>query len=527
LLLGLSLIGCRDLGSGWSVDTLFPMVDSRLDLVDIMTDSLVHTNSDNQLMLVYEGKIIDFSMDDFKIPDTTVLQNHPGPGVTLNWPKRVPLISDTSDNSFDVPNVDLVRTTIKSGKMEVKITSSIREDIEITYIMPGATKGGVPLSITRVLPGSPSLSNPTIRTETIDLSGYTVDLRGKNRRGYNTMIYYFTAEFVDKLNPDSIYQYGSTDYMNIENSFVKVIPEDGHGVFHTQTLSEDSISDETSGLFKNVLSGSIDLEQVKLDLSFKNYIGADFQGVIHKLASINSETGNRVDLKSDYIGKSININRALLLNNGSYPPIRASYYTIGLDEKNSNIDKLIENFPDQFAYHVDFVVNPDGNVSGGNDFIYTDYGIEGLLNIEMPLSLIANNLKLFDTTDFDPGEGDEGLKDVIGGYLHVYCDNWYPFDAEIQLKLLDKDNGELIDLFLPESNIKAGIVDENGVVTAPTRTKISAPANQQRMDQFYRAEKAIVYLTFNTEGEEHKKVYASYYCNLKVIADLQYNLEIK
>ena len=134
---------------------------------------------------------------------------------------------------------------------------------------------------------------------------------------------------------------------------------------------------------------------------------------------------------------------------------------------------------------------------------------------------------LFDTTDFDPGDAEDDLNSVIGGYLHLYCDNWYPFEAEIQLKLLDRDNNELIELFLPLSKIKAGVTNENGRVTTATRTKISAPADQQRITEFYKAEKAIIFLTFNTDGQKHKKIYSSYFCNIKVIADLQLNLEIK
>ena len=117
MVIALSFSGCRELGSGWSTDTLFPMVDSKLDLADLFKDSLLRTNSDNELMLVYSSKILDFNMDDFAIPDTTVFQNHPGPPITLVLDKRFPLITDTSTNRMDIPNVDLLSTTIKNGKM--------------------------------------------------------------------------------------------------------------------------------------------------------------------------------------------------------------------------------------------------------------------------------------------------------------------------------------------------------------------------------------------------------------------------
>ena len=498
-----------------------------MDLRDVFKDSLLSTNPNNEIILVYNSKIINFNVDDISIPDTTVTEKHDGPGVTLNWPKRIPLVSDTSINRLDIPNVDLLKASIKSGKMKFTVTSSIREDLRITYVMPNAFKNGVPLSVSRILPASPSLSNPTVRTEVIDLADYEIDLRGKDNRDYNTMIYMFKAEFVDSINPSRTYQYGSTDYIVVENTLEKITPEFGKGVFHTQIISEDTTSDETIDLFDNVLGGSIDLEKVDMSLTFKNFIGTDFQGVINALTSVNTKTNSRVNLTSEFIGKSINITRARQEPGNGYPPVVPSYYTLNFNESNSNIDKIIENFPDQFAYNVDFKINPDGNTSGGNDFIYTQYGIEGYLDLEMPLSFIAKDLMLMDTTEFSPGDGEEDLKNVVGGYLHVYCDNWYPFDAQIQLKLLDKDNNELIDLLLPESTIKAGVTNDKGIVTEPTRTKISAPANQQRISEFYKADKALVYLTFNTEGEEHKKVYSSYSCNVKVIADLQVNLEIK
>lgn len=517
--------GCRKQGSGWTVDALLPVANSKIGLQDIFRDSNIVSQSDESLMLVYSSNILDFKLNDFEIPDTTFTNSHSNPGIPLVWDKRVPLVSDTNTSTLKLENVDLLEAKILSGSIDVKVTSVISEDIRVIYTMPAAKKNGSPLEVTKVIPGA-SLNSPAIITDKINLTDYVIDLKGIDKNEYNTIYYYFKVEFVDLVNPDTVYQYKVTDYVDIEQRFNQIKPEYGKGVFHTQTQSADSTTTDSLDVFENVIGGSIDLAQARVNLSFDNYVGADIQGNVLELSSINSETGKKATLKGDVIGKSINITRAQEVNWGIYPPINPTHYTYQVNQDNSNIDELIEIFPDGFKYNVDFTLNPDGNVSGGNDFLYSEYGIKASLDLEIPLDFAADSLTFVDTTEVNP-ETIEEFENVFGGMFHVYCDNWYPFDAELRIVFIDDLNQPLMEVLLPNSNIKAGIVGDNGKVEHATRTKISAPFTPNRLSKYYRTSKALIYVTLNTKDNNQYKVYSHYTCGVKIIADLQYNLDLK
>ena len=57
----------------WDVDLLAPLIKTTLTLNDLLPDSIIQTNPDTSLKLVYQTDLFDVDMDSiFKIPDTTV-----------------------------------------------------------------------------------------------------------------------------------------------------------------------------------------------------------------------------------------------------------------------------------------------------------------------------------------------------------------------------------------------------------------------------------------------------------------------
>lgn len=516
------LFSCREQGKGWTIDALVPLVDSRIDLQNVFNDSIIVPGSEGVLNLIYSTKAIDFKLQDYSTKDT-VLENKWFTPIEIQWNKRIPLVADTSRTNLDIKDVGLTEAVIGSGSIKIDIESLIREDITISYVIPSAFKDGVPLRITRTLPASSGIGNPTLASETIKLDGYTINLQGQNKNEYNTFIYYLEVEFTNLTTPDTIYVYKPTDEILITQTVSEIKPIYGKGVFYTQDLSVENEDNDTLDVFDAITSGNLGLEQAKLSLDFVNYIGSDIQGKLSQIQSINTRTNDLVNLSGPIMGKTINITRAGTKNGIGFPPVNPSRYNLVVDQDNSNINSLIEILPNMFNYVVDFSLNPQGNTSGSNDFFYTEYGIEGYLNVEIPLSITANNLTLIDTTEFTSEEGDE-LKNVIGGNINIHVENWYPFKTEIQITLLDIDNSELIDMFIGNSEIAAAQVESNGRVSSPTKSILYAPVDKDKLSEYYKAEKAIIKLKFNTEGDDYKKVYSNYYCGVKLIGDINYNL---
>jgi len=521
----LVMVSCKKRKEGWPIDALVPIVDSQLDLQNIFEDDLIQVRDNDLLHLVYENEILDLKLaDDFTIPDTTLSQVNPGPAFNLAWDKANPLISDTNESKFEISNANLTDALIKSGTIKFKVSSTITEPTIITYNMSSGVKDGKTLLLSRNLPaGSPG--NPSEVVDEVDLSGYLLNLRGKDLNDYNTIFFYFTVRFANPTSPSNLYNYTSADIVTIENSFLEIKPEMVKGVFTTTTEKPDESNSEFDA-FNQIRSGSFDVQKAKFSFEFENRIGVDLQGTVNKLTAINSKTGNSVDLKGDFIFQSLNLARAKEDYSLYQVPIIPSLSKYELNEANSNITEFISVMPNEVQYDMDFTINPLGNISGGNDFLFSDYGIKAKLNMSIPLNIRANNLQLIDTVDFDLGEPDEGAELIEGGFVNVHAYNYYPFRAGIQIYTINEDNVILDSLMEVGAEISAGI-PINKKVLEPQYSVLAAPVSVPKINLLYKAERAIVKLNFNTDDSDYKDIYASYKTEVKVVGDFKYRLVIK
>ena len=133
-------------------------------------------------------------------------------------------------------------------------------------------------------------------------------------------------------------------------------------------------------VFNRIVDGTLDIEDVDVNLSFENGIGVDAQLVINQFKTINSNNGANHSLTHSIIGSPININRATQTN--SVPEVNYTSYSNLLTTSNSNIDNLIEIFPNKLQYDISLLINPFGNISGSNDFIFKKHPLKTKLNVE-------------------------------------------------------------------------------------------------------------------------------------------------
>ena len=59
---------------------------------------------------------------------------------------------------------------------------------------------------------------------------------------------------------------------------------------------------------------------------------------------------------------------------------------------------MIEIFPNNINTHATFYINPNGQATS-DDFLFPEFPIKTTLNMEIPLSFIAENLTLIDTNE--------------------------------------------------------------------------------------------------------------------------------
>jgi hypothetical protein len=362
-------------------------------------------------------------------------------------------------------------------------------------------------------------NGPGIFNATYDMAGYVFDLTGLNHNRINTIATTLSVAISAQgqqvlVNP--------TDSIVIDNTFTDILPYYAKGYFGQTTLNVGP--EETNfDVFKRIVDGTLALEDVDINFSLENFIGMDARAFINSLKSINTRTGNTITLSNSLIGSTININRAID-NGGTVAPTLLNF---PLNPSNSNIKQLIENLPDKLGYDMKFITNPLGNISGSNDFVYADKLINAKLKMEIPLSLVANNLTLVDTLNLSIAQ-DNVSSSLNSGTLTLYANNGFPFDAAIQLYLLN-ENGTVKDSIFGYANtIDEAPLNANLRATQKKLTKLVIPFSKAKKDALFSSKRIALKVKFNTAAKpNYIKIYSDYGIEIKLIANFNYTVNIQ
>ncbi|MEC7863638.1 MAG: hypothetical protein VYB55_01070, partial [Bacteroidota bacterium] len=341
---------------------------------------------------------------------------------------------------------------IKEGTVTINVLSTLPNG-KMVYNIPSLTKNGVPFTSGDMI--VPEATNTDLTTFTFDFQGYVLDLTGQEGRlGGDTIntIYTESYTFIDYTGTLETINHTDSFYSFIEFYF---ITEYAKGYMGQDTIEIES-EENSLDVFNNMNASNFELKEVNLEIKIDNYIGADFQIDLIELKGRNDKTNDEVILINNAI---IDINRATLSNNNLPINQTTSYLTIPAEE-------FINILPNKVISAANIYLNPNGP-SSTQDFLYPEYPIEATMSIDIPLSLIAENLSVMDTTEVDlPNDNELEIEK-----LYLTINNGFPFDAEIQLILLD-ENDVVFDTLLNNATIIAGQVDENNIVVNSTPTTI-------------------------------------------------------
>jgi hypothetical protein len=346
-------------------------------------------------------------------------------------------------------------------------------------------------------------------------------MTGQNGNSFNTITYNVEARSEPAPSGHPFDVFPNDTMVNLQTKLIQVKPYFVKGYLGQDEISENSVRNiGIGGLIKN---GTIELDSIRLNFDIINYIGADEQAYFSSFHSHNNRTGTTVDLIApSFLQKYLNINRATMSPNPD-APVNPTYYSIQLDHTNSNIREVIENLPDKIDFDFKLKLNPLGNISGSNDFVYKDYLVSTRFRVTMPLRFALNQLTLADTVPFSISSATNF--DAVGFTdLTLIAVNSFPFDLNVQLFLLDS-NLSIADSMLVPDFVKGAPVDVNYRSIGSQRTEIKIPVDAARKQKIMDVKQIVIRMTFNTpDYPQLIQMYSDYHVDLKLIADGIYSI---
>jgi len=399
--------------------------------------------------------------------------------------------------------------------LNYELRSYINGELDYSYFLPGATINGEVLSINGVASPGNSL-NPFLVSGSLDLSGSEIDLTGASGLSFNRL----TSSL--NINTTESYSAGTQllgyDSLNIDLSFEGIELEYARGYFGEYDLSESSSEDLS--FMSNLIAGSFAPEAIALNLRMENTIGVDMQFTLESLTARNSNYGTELDLIGAGINQNFNLTRAF---DQFGTVVVNDEIDLLIDQNNSNIIDFISLLPNELIYNSSIHINPLGDISSGNDFLYTNQLLDPVLSIEIPMCFSAGGLTIRDTLAI---ENDfEGVD--IGGVILVKTTNGFPFSASVNLSLINQDGEQLID-FNNQEIFTSADVNSEGLVSINAESTSSFELDEQQMAYITSGNQFVIEFVFDTGNNGLPvKIYEGYYMDVSLSIDAKTTVELE
>ena len=509
-MIALSMLSCKKKETHWRTDVLVPILKTEMGLDDIFGAENIASNADQSVSIVIEEDLNILSVDSvIDINDTVSVDIFNVP-FTFTIPPGQKVIEKQTISKIDFGAMELTKARAKTANMKFYVTNSIKQPLLVKYELFSATQSGAIYEVEERVEAATD-GQYSFAVKEIVLDDYDIDLSGPNHNAINT-IYAKTTVWIHP-NGDTA-TVSPTDTVKIVSTFEKFVPDYAYGYLGTQQLSAKSSS--AIGVFNNFKSGSFDLENVNAYIDVNNNLGVDVTVELTEIYTKNFSTNTLVNLNHSIVGSSLNIERASESGIEDFP-VWAKHYKY--DISNSNLDNMLEIMPDSFFISVAGEINPLGNISAGNDFIYFDYGLNAKVKIEIPLNFSATDMVFEDITKlvFD----DES---VISGALNLFMENGYPFDLDIQFYIIDENNNVVDSLFSSKNTVVAADVDQYDIVKSPKESILKVSLSPQLLINLKQNSNMLIRAKFNSSAHKNFTLYQDYSLNIKIVGDFEYEI---
>jgi hypothetical protein len=507
----LSLSACQKKEPvSWESDLYVPLLTSTMDVWDLFGDTNVVENSDQSLRLLVEEKVEMLDPDKvIEVHDTLAIDLFNIP-LYLKFAPGQQLTQRETSVTMDLDDMELTQARARIASLKFYVTNTVKEPLRVKYELLSSDKNGQHFEVFEDIPPATN-SGPSYTVKTIHLDGYNMDMTGDGTqvntvRSKTTVWIHPDADSVWIIPADTILIISTFDELKIDYA---------HGYFGQQGYEGQGSS--YIGVFNNFKAGSFDLDKANASLTIRNYSGMDVRMKMNKLSSFNSAVNQEVMLNHSIIGQTLNVQRATE-NGTSLEDVNPTISTYPIE--NSNLDKLIEIQPDSLRFKLSAEINPMGNVSAGNDFMYFEKGIEAVIKLDVPLNFSTTGLKIEDhsSLNFDK---DKKLK---SGELLVHLDNMMPFDMDIQFYVLDENKVIIDSLFETGSFIGAAQLDAQGIAELPTHTLLSIPLTKDKIEVLRKYSDLLIRAKVNSVGNKKYQLFKNNNLIIRIVGDVKYEI---
>ncbi|NQX91839.1 MAG: hypothetical protein HRT74_06900 [Flavobacteriales bacterium] len=508
------LISCRrEDPTSWDVHVLVPIAYGTLSLDDLVppSDSILIADADGLLHYVLSDTINGLELDSLvQIPDTVIRQSFTPPfaGGPFTLPPGTQVWNSVENLSFAVSTAQIKEIIASGGTLNYSVQSQVDGELDVSYDLPGVTLNGQPFLIEiQTQPGS--VNSPYESSGEVDLTGYEIDLTGEDGTDSNTLSGNLVVD-VSSSADESAQVFGS-DSLILLLTFQNADVEYARGFFGQQTVDLGETIDLE--LNNSIAGNPVFLEAMDLDVELINYVGVDVSMNLTELTASRNDQSS-VSLNHSLIGATQNITRATEIDGEIFP----NAYTYEFDEENSNLTEWVGLIPEELAVAGEIEINPLGDISGGNDFIFTDQSIELIYNLDVPLCVGVDNVLFVDTLEVD------SIPDLPNGsgVVWLYLENSFPMGGTISLKREGEES-----LFLAQDEVLvAGFYQPNFNVS-PALSSIQLTLSEEDVIALQDGEKLVLEVLFSTSEGETVKLSGNERIDVKLVLDASIEVEVE
>ncbi len=421
------------------------------------------------------------------------------------------VVNDTTNVELtSLNNVELTQALIRQGTVRADVYSTADDTVRFTYEIPTAIQNGNTFQFEAIVPPAP-VNGTSYATFNSDFSNYLLGLTGRYGDVYNQ----FYNVLIGKIKyTGQVVTLSLQDSLDITLTLVDPKASYVKGYLGDDLLSVGPGTIDVD-LFKSITANTLDFQTTDIKIVFENALGIPAEASLQNLTAYNTKTGASATLTGTPVNQNFPI--APAIDGGGFPISTKSMIDLSTG---SNATSLLSILPDKFSYAGTFQFNPAGNVNNPHtDFAYSGVDLKAYIDMKIPLSLIASNLVLSDTANFDlPSLKASGFQD--GGFKLLVW-NGFPFDVKVDMRFLDANDIQ-VDSIITSNTILAAPVDAAGKVITSKFTAVPFYFSAAKAHVLSsNATKVVFTARFDTQPiNTHVSIYSDYAIEFKITGDM-------